>query len=256
MMPDIDQAVQAAFNAQEIPGYGLFFSAITQMGSAYLWIAALIIYLWIGRWKKVAAVLIIALVFGMVVNEDIKGIVQRIRPENVMIGGYFSFHSYSFPSGHTETAFIIATVLSAFIAWRYSLITYLLAAAVGLSRIYLGVHYFTDVVAGAVVGILLGLMAIYGLHRLGLFDRYGTSRIVPRPAGKLDGKGWRDANLIKYATVILAGGFIAAFAAVLLSQYILSLAAIGAMYIVLLMLPLLLKRPLYKEEENGTEDGR
>ena len=126
-MPDIDQAVQAAFNAQEIPGYGLFFSAITQMGSAYLWIAALMIYLWIGRWKKVAAVLIIALVFGMVVNEDIKGIVQRIRPENVMIGGYFTFHSYSFPSGHTETAFIMATVLSAFVAWRYSLITYLLA---------------------------------------------------------------------------------------------------------------------------------
>ena len=81
-------------------------------------------------------------------------------------------------------------------------------------------------------------MAIYGLHRLGLFDRYGTSGIMPWPAGKLDGKGWYDADLIKHAAFILAGGFIAAFAAVLLSQYILSLAAIGAMYIVLLMLPL------------------
>lgn len=247
MMLDIDQAVHAAFNAHSVPGYSLFFYAITLLGSAYLWVAVLIIYLLIGRRKKIAVILIIVIMFGMIVNEDIKGIVGRIRPDNVALGGYFSYHNYSFPSGHTQTAFLMATVLSAYIAWRYRMALYLLAAAVGLSRLYLGLHYFTDAVAGSAVGILLGLMAIYGLRRLRLFDLGGKPGILPGPSGKRDGKGWHDAGLLKYVAIVLAAGFIAAFTAVLLSQYILSLAAIGAMYIVLLLLPRFLKGRLHTD---------
>lgn len=246
-MLDIDQAVHAAFNAHSVPGYSLFFYAITLLGSAYLWVAVLMIYLLIGRRKKIAIILIITIMFGMIVNDDIKDIVGRIRPDNVMVGSYFSVHNYSFPSGHTQTAFLIATVLSAYIAWRYRLAVYLMAAAVGVSRLYLGFHYFTDAVAGAAVGILLGVIAIYGLHRLGLYDRDDASGIVPCQAGKHAGKGWHDADRIKYATIVLAAGFIAAFAAVLMNQPILSLASIGAMYIMLLMLPRFLKRPLHTD---------
>lgn len=240
MMLDIDQAVHEAFNEQAIPGYGQFFNAITLMGSAYLWIAVLMIYLLIGRWKKIAAVLIIVIVFGMIVNEDIKDILERTRPGDIWVGSYFSLHNYSFPSGHTETAFIVATILSAFIAWRYSLITFLLASAVGVSRLYLGFHYFTDVIGGAATGVLLGVMAIYGLYRLGLYDRGGIFGIAPRPTGKGAGVGLPHARVMKYVAVILAAGFIAAIVAILLSQYILSLIAIGAMYIVLLLLRSLL----------------
>lgn len=61
--------------------------------------------------------------------------------------------SYSFPSGHTSSAFALATSLSlAFPKWYVIAPSYLYACAVGYSRMHLGVHYPSDVLAGAVVG--------------------------------------------------------------------------------------------------------
>ncbi len=246
-MQDIDQAVHAAFNAHSIPGYDLFFYAITQMGSAPLWIAVFTICLLIGKWKKIAAIMIITLAFGMVINDDLKDIFQHPRPDNAVVWSYFSHNNYSFPSGHTETAFIVATVLSAYVAWRYWPVLYLLAGAVGISRLYLDVHYLTDVAAGAATGILIGVLVIYGLHRMGLYEREGMFGIVTRPIEKNDRKGWNNTDLIKYAAIVLAAGFFAAIAALLVSQYVLSLAIIGAMYIVLLLLPSFLKGHLHTD---------
>lgn len=61
--------------------------------------------------------------------------------------------SYSFPSGHTSTAFSTATSLSmAFPKWYVVAPSFLWATAVGYSRMDLGVHYPSDVLAGAIVG--------------------------------------------------------------------------------------------------------
>jgi hypothetical protein len=193
------------------------------------------------RWRKIALVLFIVIIFSAMINEDVKQIVQRIRPGDVVIGGYLVAHSYSFPSGHAQTAFVLAMVLSAVLDRRYNAITFLLAAAVGISRIYLGVHYFTDVAAGAAVGIILGVLAVNCLNKLGLYDGEGLFGIAPRSRGKATGRGWHEAKLIKYAAFTLAAGFLAANIAFYLSGYVLSLAAIGIMYIILLLLPNLLK---------------
>jgi len=67
-------------------------------------------------------------------------------------------HSGAFPSGHTTTAFACATVL----AWaspRLAVPAFVLAAAIGFSRIYVGVHWPLDVLGGAVLGTLIGLGA-------------------------------------------------------------------------------------------------
>jgi membrane-associated phospholipid phosphatase len=205
----------------------------------------------IGRWRKIASVLFLVIAFSMIVNEDVKEIVQRIRPGDVIIGGYFVPHSYSFPSGHTQTAFVIATVLSAFLDRRYNVITFLLAAAVGMSRIYLGVHFFTDVLAGAATGIVLGVLAIYCLEKLGFYGGDGMFKIAPRSRRKGAGKRARDTEVIKYAGIILVAGFLASNIAFYLSYYMLSLTVLGIMYIILLWLPTVLKVRLQIADQEG-----
>ena len=63
-------------------------------------------------------------------------------------------HDGSFPSGHAATSFACATVLALALP-RYSLLFFLLAAAIAWSRVYVGVHYPLDVLGGAVLGALV-----------------------------------------------------------------------------------------------------
>lgn len=66
---------------------------------------------------------------------------------------------FSFPSGHTAGAFLVATILSVFFL-KLSMVFFLWATLVGISRIVLGVHYPTDVAAGALLGVV---SAVFGL---------------------------------------------------------------------------------------------
>ena len=94
-------------------------------------------------------------VVSSIVTQGMKRIIQRDRPFVTYpfivkrdVGG-----SYSFPSGHTSAAFCTATSLSLlFPKWYVIVPSYLYAATVGYSRMYQGVHYPSDVLAGAVVG--------------------------------------------------------------------------------------------------------
>jgi undecaprenyl-diphosphatase len=70
----------------------------------------------------------------------------------------------SFPSGHTTIAFACATVLT-YLRPRLGIPLFLLAASIGFSRIYVGVHYPLDVLGGAVLGVAVG-GAVIALRRL------------------------------------------------------------------------------------------
>jgi undecaprenyl-diphosphatase len=81
-------------------------------------------------------------------------------------------HDASFPSGHAATSFAAATMLS-FSFPRLSPLLYLLAAAVGFSRVYAGVHYPLDVIGGAFLGVLVAT-ALRLLVAARLRSRAGT----------------------------------------------------------------------------------
>jgi membrane-associated phospholipid phosphatase len=80
----------------------------------------------------------------------------------------------SFPSGHTMTAFAAAVVVGAFYP-RLRWLLLGLATLVGLSRVYLGVHFLADVLAGAAAGVAIGLCAVWMARK--------TVRLVRRKLG-------------------------------------------------------------------------
>ena len=86
----------------------------------------------------------------------IKHIVKRPRPfvQNINIVPVYRAGSTSFPSGHTSSSFATATALSrAYPKWYVIAPAFLWAGSVSYSRMYLGVHYPTDVAAGAALGV-------------------------------------------------------------------------------------------------------
>jgi undecaprenyl-diphosphatase len=108
--------------------------------------------------------IIAAVVLGGLVNNVIKEAVGRPRPlaefsEQIRTGAVWvhtvfeQWRANSFPSGHAQTAFGTATALSYYYRGWYTVPAFVLAAAVALSRVYLGVHFPLDAAVGALVGV-------------------------------------------------------------------------------------------------------
>ena len=126
----------------------------------------------------------VGITFGL--KEGIKHIAQRQRPYERYPGyiePYYHPDSYSMPSGHTALAFNTATTLTLqYRRWYISVPAYLWATAVGYSRINLGVHYPTDVLAGAALGAL-SAWATYELNKF-IWDKTGNKPIFKNPSRK------------------------------------------------------------------------
>ncbi len=119
------------------------------------------------RWQPVALVLLaVAAASGLA--ELLKAIVGERRPSD---RGLVTIpHGHAFPSGHTATAFAGATVLSALVP-RAAPAFYVLAAAIGYSRVYVGVHWPLDVIGGAVLGVATALLLLAAVRRRSLQRR-------------------------------------------------------------------------------------
>ena len=141
-----------------------FAKIITTMGAGYVIIPLCIlsvIYFWK---KKEANYIVINLITIFLSNQLLKRIVERPRPEGFRIVEELG---YSFPSGHSMVSmafyglfiyFIYKKVKNKYIKWTSIILLALLIILIGLSRIYLGVHYASDVLAGFLLAIsYLGL---------------------------------------------------------------------------------------------------
>jgi len=85
----------------------------------------------------------------------LKNTIKRERPFATLPSIRLRFHpsdKFSFPSGHTAAAFLMATIISQFFPW-ITIPIFIWAVFVGFSRVYLGVHYLTDILMGMILGI-------------------------------------------------------------------------------------------------------
>ncbi|MBR0106349.1 MAG: phosphatase PAP2 family protein [Lachnospiraceae bacterium] len=137
----------------------------TQLGTAgILWIAVTLILLIIPKTRKVGWACVISLIISaLACNVILKNAVARPRPYTV-IGGLRLLVppaiDWSFPSGHASTAFCVAGVCLARLPKKAGIPLIVLAALIALSRLYVGVHYPTDVIFGVIVGIAAALLAM------------------------------------------------------------------------------------------------
>ena len=160
---------------QEVVRCGLLDALLafyTQLGnSGLLWIVLCLALLLHPRTRRAGAAGLMALLFSyLFTNLIIKHLVGRTRPW-LLVEGLVPLvvegDPNAFPSGHTSAAFAAAAAWAKTLPHRWMRVTGLvMAALMGLSRLYVGVHFPTDVLCGAVVGTLCGLLGWMTLQKI------------------------------------------------------------------------------------------
>lgn len=143
---------------------------ITTLGDAGLiWILMGIALLINKKYRKVGFMVLGALALGSILGEGIiKNIVQRDRPFISMEGIDMLIKaptSYSFPSGHTTSSFAAAGVIAINFKNK-SVYVFTLAVLIAISRIYLGVHFPTDIISGIVLGLSCAYVSVFIIERI------------------------------------------------------------------------------------------
>lgn len=130
------------------------------------WIAVSVLLLFFPRTRKTGLGMLFALLLGLLVcNLTLKPLVKRPRPYDFQFDNFGieikllvdGLHDYSFPSGHTIASFEAATVLLRNDK-RMGIPALILACLVAFSRLYLYVHYPTDVIAAIILGVIFGIL--------------------------------------------------------------------------------------------------
>ncbi|HKF25885.1 MAG TPA: phosphatase PAP2 family protein [Candidatus Acidoferrum sp.] len=168
-----DYRVMRRMNRWRAPGWIRYWMlAATRMGDGWLWYSLAVVLLAAGGAQKFAAVGAAgsAALVGVGVFKILKRISHRPRPcqiEPHCWSRVLPPDKFSFPSGHTMTAFSIALVLSYFYR-GVEIPLYFMAASIALSRVVLGMHFLSDVLAGAILGVGLGCASLTAFAAMGL----------------------------------------------------------------------------------------
>lgn len=139
-----------------------FMIIITKLGNnGMIWFTIAIPFLLNKEYRNIGVKMILALLLSGFVGEIlIKHIVARVRPTKFLLQEEMLIKepiTYSFPSGHTSSSFAASCILASYLG-LLSVPAFILAILMGFSRLYLRVHYLTDVLAGAVLGSLCSLV--------------------------------------------------------------------------------------------------
>ncbi|MBD3242199.1 MAG: phosphatase PAP2 family protein [Chitinivibrionales bacterium] len=176
------------------PG-GAYWAHVTILGDGL--VAAVVLLPFVRRRPDILFALVVASLVGILVTHGIKPWLDTPRPPKVLAGSTLldvlgpAHKSRSFPSGHAMTAFMIAGIVAMNVPKGWRLVCVLVATTVAVSRVVVGVHWPTDVLAGAACGWVAAVVGVAVAHRW----RWGSSR----PAA------------IVWGGILIAGGVVMVF---------------------------------------------
>lgn len=187
---DLDVMLFNALNqAGGGPGLDLLMVCLSFLGLTYV-IVLVGPILWHWKRREMAVDVVVLVIVTMFLTEGLKLLLMRERPFEVLASartldwGWLSLATGpAMPSGHAARAFAVAALLASAVRPRWGALALGLAAMVGVSRIYLGLHWPSDVLVGALLGIVLAA----GMHWIGKGDNAYT-RIRGRSIAWLDAK--------------------------------------------------------------------
>ncbi|HJR80124.1 MAG TPA: phosphatase PAP2 family protein [Anaerolineales bacterium] len=160
---DLDARLSNQMRVAEKPGaLRAIFVFFAHSGDSWFWGLGLIL-LWLvsdSFWKEWAAVQFVGISLLAALVLGIKFLVRRKRPEGQWGRIYRNTDPHSFPSGHAARAFLIAVVAMGLGPTWLAALLWVWAPLVALARVAMGLHYLSDVIAGAGLGTIVGLLGL------------------------------------------------------------------------------------------------
>lgn len=155
-----------------------FFKNYTFFGSGWiLLVTTAVVFLWSYRLSIVMIIIsatqgLISLLFKVVLFPNVKRPIAYFESIDLnLIEGVQALHFRSFPSGHTMTAFGIATFCAMLSSkWWHHLLLFLFATLIAISRIYLSLHFLIDTIVGSFLGIVITIATFYFIRNTQYFN--------------------------------------------------------------------------------------
>ncbi|MGB8212663.1 MAG: phosphatase PAP2 family protein, partial [Anaerolineales bacterium] len=155
----LDARLSARMRVAERPGLLRTVAAVlAHSGDSWFWWAGLALMWWLGNpfWRSWALTVLLSIIVLAVIVLAIKFIIRRRRPEGEWGAVYRSTDPHSFPSGHAARAILIAILAIGMGPGWLAILLCVWAPLVSLARVAMGLHYLSDVAAGAVLGGVAG----------------------------------------------------------------------------------------------------
>jgi membrane-associated phospholipid phosphatase len=187
MLSRLDPVIMQAIHTRDTPTLTRLAFTLTWIGSPAVLVPVISLaatLLWRAKLRRDAVLLFAAMAGGAVLDTVLKLHFKRVRPD--VPWAFVTEHSFSFPSGHSAGAVVLYGVITYLLwnhlgcVWHRVAVTVgalLLIAGIGASRVYLGVHYPTDVAAGYLIG-LMWLVPVIGTNEY--LNRVGARRTDPQ----------------------------------------------------------------------------